>query len=223
MAWSLVNVTSAGSASGGAVSINKPTGAVDGNLAVIVAYLEPDTNTWASGPTGFTSAFTGANTGAFGIQIWYRQLSGDGASWTLTPTSSNFRQVVCAAYSGGVGTGDFLDVVGTIGQGDTVVITSQTAPAVTTTGTDDLLIMAYANFAGIDATSVTGAVSNLRVTLGGLSISDGLVATPTTTTTSRPSGGPGSESYAAVHIAFLSTLGGGGGGYTPRLSLMGVG
>lgn len=211
MAYTYRASSSQGNASGSGVTVTKPTGTVDGDLIIVVAYLESDTNTWASVGSGFTTsaALTQDNTGAFQLQVWWKIAASEPASWTWTPTTGSvWRTVVCASYSGGSGSGERVDVAGGA-QGDGVLINSQTAPSVTTTVADDLLIFAYANFSGTDAATTVGAASNLRVSFGGLIIADATIASPGATGTTRPSDGPGTEDYAALHVALFLSPGGG--------------
>jgi len=209
MAYAYVASTSAGNASGGSVVINKPTGTLDGHIAVVGAYLESDTNSWSSIGSGFTLLASQVNTGLFRLDFWYKWCSGEPSSWTWTPTSNNWRTIVCASYSGGGGSGNPYDIHGG-SQGDAVnPNTNQTAPSVTTTTADDLLVFLYGNFSGNNVTSVTGAASNLRISSGGLTIADANRASAGATGTTAPNGGPGTEDYAAMHIALLLTPGGG--------------
>lgn len=207
MAYAYVASTSAGNASGGSVVINKPTGTLDGHLAVVGTYLEPDTNGWTPG-SGFTLLASQVNTGLFRLDFWYKWCSGEPSSWTWTPTSNNWRTIVCASYSGGGGSGNPYDIHGG-SQGDSVLNTSQTAPSVTTTTADDLLVFLYGNYSGTNTTAMGGTASNLRVSFGGLTIADVNRASAGATGTSWPSSGVGTEDYAAMHIALLLTPGGG--------------
>jgi hypothetical protein len=211
VAYTYRSSSSQGNASGSGLTVTKPAGVADGDLLIVAAYLESDTNTWASVGAGFntSAALTQDNTGAFQLQVWWKIAASEPASWTWTPTTGgNWRTVVCAAYSGGSGSGERVDVAGGA-QGDGVLIGSQTAPSVTTTVADDLLAFAYANFSGTDSATTVGAASNLRVSFGGLIIADATIASPGATGTTRPSDGPGTEDYAALHVAFFLSPGGG--------------
>jgi len=207
VAYTFRNQTSQGNASGAGLTVTKPASTADGDLIVVVGYLETDTNTWSSVGAGFTSVFTETNTGAFSVQVWYKWASGEPASWTWTPTTSAWRTVDCASYSGGGGSGDARDVSNG-SQADAVNITLQTAPSVTTTVNDDVLIFGYGNFSGTNTTVMTGAASNLRISFGGIVIADADIATAGATGTSRPSTAPGTEDYAALHAAFFLSPGG---------------
>lgn len=218
MAYAYRASTSAGNASGGAVTVNKPTGTVDGDLILVAAYLESDTNTWSSVGSGFntSASLTVDNTGIFQLQAWWKIASSEPASWTWTPSASNWRTVVCASYSGGSSSGERVDVTSSA-QGDGVVSGAQTVPSVTTTVADDLLAFFYANFSGTNVTAMTGAATNLRISFGGLTIADATIASPGATGTSRPSSGIGTEDYAAIHAALFLSPGGGGGVVGPLL------
>ena len=211
MAWAYGTNTSQGNASGGPLTVNAPASLADGNLIVIVGYLEDDTNTWSSVGSGFTEAKAIDNTGRFDLRLWWKIASGEGASWTWTPNTNAWRTVVAARYSGGSGTGEFVDITSSA-QGDGVLVNSQTAPSVTTTASDDLLTFGYGNFSGTNMTTAQGAATNVRISFGGATITDATIASPSSTGTTAPLAGPGTEDYAAVHVAFLLTGAGGGGG-----------
>lgn len=206
--------TSQGNASGGALTVAKPAGVADGDLLVAHAYLETDANSWASVGAGFASAASGVNTGLFRIQAWWKIAAGEPASWTWTPTTTGvWRTVVVAAYSGVAGSG--VDVAGATGQADAVIVTSQTAPSITTTVAGDLVLCCYGNDGLTNPTAYTGFTATIRVARGGLTIADATQATAGATGTSRPSAGPGTQSYAAFHYAMLAAAPGGAATFPP--------
>lgn len=205
MAYAFVAGSSAGNASGGAVSPGKPAGTADGDLLIAHAYLESDTNTWATVPSGWTLAGSIANTGSFTLWVYWKVASGEPASWTWTPTTNNWRTITVDAYSGGVTPA--VDVVGTGGQADTVLPASQTAPSVTTIADNDLVTFNYGNFSGTNPTSIGGFATNLRTTFGGVAGGDA-TKTPAGATGTSNAGGTGTEDYAAMHIAFAIGSGG---------------
>lgn len=209
MAYTYRANSSAGGASGAGLAITKPTGTVDGDLILVLAYLETDTNTWASVGSGFntSAALTINQTGLFKLQAWWKIAASEPASWTWMPTTTNWRIAVCASYSGGSGSGERVDVTASA-QADAVAIGSQTAPSVTTTASDDLLAFFYANFNGNVVSAMTGAATNVRISFLGVTIADSTIASPSATGTSRPSAGPGTEDYAAIHAAFFLSPGG---------------
>lgn len=208
MAYSFRAATSAGNSSGSTVTINRPTGTADGDLIVWVTYLESDTNTWTTTPTGASFAGSIANAGAFGLQARWKIASSEPASWNFAPNASAWRTVVCAAYSGAINSGsNRVDVTGT-SSGDGNGVNAQVAPSVTTGSDGDLVIWAYGNFSGTNVTSVSGFATNLRVSHGGTTISDAIQATAGATGSSGNPGGPGTEDWAAMHIGFLLDTGG---------------
>lgn len=206
MAYTYQTSTSQGNASGGALTVTKPSGTVDGDLIVLTGYLESDTNTWSSVGSGFIEAKNIDNAGLFDLRLWYKIASGEPASWTWTPNTTAWRTVVAARYSGGSGSGNFIDVTSSA-QADGVLPASQSAPSVTTTANDDLLTFGYGNFSGTNLTTMQGAATNMRVSFGGTTIADVTIATPSATGTSAPLAG-GTEDYAAVHVAFFLTIAG---------------
>ena len=210
MAYTYRASSSAGNASGGALTITKPTGTANGDLIIVVAYLESGSNSWASVGAGFTRVTETPEAGTeFTIQMWYKWASSEPSSWTWTPTTTGvWRAAVCAAYSGGSGSGDPLDVHASAA-GLAKLTAAQTAPSVTTTAANDLLIFGYGNFSGTDESGFTGAATTQRVTLGGCTIVDSTIATASATGTTHPSSA-GTEDYAAIHAAFLITGAGGG-------------
>jgi len=207
MAYTYRASTSAGNNSGGALSINKPTGTADGDLLVAVWYLESDTNTFSSVPSGWSLAGSIANTGAFKIWVYWKKAASEGASWSWTPSSSAWRAAVCAAYSGG--TNPAVDVAGTGGQGDAQTYGNQSAPSVTTVSDNALVIWGYGNYNGDNVPGMAGFCTNLRVSFGGCTIADATKTPAGSTGTSNPNSSIGSEDYAAIHIAFaIGTAGG---------------
>lgn len=204
------STTSAGNASGGSLTVTKGTGVVDGDIMVVLLYLESDTNTWGTVPSGWTSVFREPNAGAFNLEMFVKRASGEPASWVWVPTTTGvWRTAVFAADSGGTGTGTILDLANG-SQGDLVTpVTNQTAPSIVTTVTNDMLIFGYGNFSGADVTATTGAATNVRVSFGGVAIADAIRASAGATGTTAPSAGPGSETYAAIHAALISDTGSG--------------
>ena len=190
---------SAGNSSGLGVSPSKPAGTADGDLLIARAYLENDTNTWATVPSGWSLAGSIANTGAFKLWVYWKIASGEPASWTWTPTTSAWRTITVDAYSGGVSPS--VDVVGAGGQADAALTTAQTAPSLTTIADNDLVAFSYGNFSGSNPAGMSGFTTNLRTTFGGVAGADATKTPAGATGTSNPSG-MGSEDYAAMHIAF---------------------
>lgn len=216
MAYAFRQVSTQGDASGAAITVTKPTGTVDGDLILVVAYLETDTNSWSSVGAGFNvwAAAGKANTGAFLMQVWWKIAASEPASWTWTPTATAWRGVTCASYSGGTGSGAGRTDVANGSQADAVADTSQTAPSITTTAAHDLLAYCYGNFNGVAVTGMSGACTNLRGSIGGTTIADALDQAQGATGTSNETG-VGTADYAASHASFFLDTGGGAFPFPP--------
>lgn len=233
MAYSFRSVSAGvGNSSGSTLTISKPSGTTDGDLLIAIFYLESDTNTWSSVPSGWQTGPTIANAGEFKLHLFWKIASSEPASWNWTPTSSAWRAGFCAAYSGALGTDLSRVEISGGSQGDSVSpATSQTAPSITTSTDADLVVFVYGNFSGTDATAITGFASNNRQTFGGLLLADAIKTPAGATGTTAPSSGVGTQDYAAMHVAFLLDTGGGGGGHVdvppvdysrhPKLSRLG--
>jgi len=217
LAYRASSFVSAGNANGGNLTINKPTGAAAGDLCVYVVYWEPDTNTITTIPTGFTSQIKQVNTGAFMLEVFAKILDGtEGTTFTFGDSApgNQWRSIVGACYSGGAGS-PLTDVSGG-SQADGVIATGQTAPSVTTTVADDMLTWGYGNYSGTNPTTMSGTANNLRGALGGTALSDVVIASPSSTGTTYPNAGVGTEDYAAVHVAFKSSVAGASPPYRRR-------
>jgi hypothetical protein len=215
LAYRSGSFVSSGNASGGNLSLTKPTGTASGDVVVINVYHEPDTNT-ISVSNGPWESVTIVNTGNMVMTTFVKRAGGsEPASYTISDATAGnqWRTAAGAAYSGGTGTGTLIDVSGS-SQGDAVAL--QTAPSVTTTGANRMVVFAYSNGGGTNATGMTGFCTNLRGSFGGVLIADALQATAGATGTSRPTTGVGSEDYAASHIAIISDTGGAATSLPPR-------
>lgn len=207
LAYRTGSFTTTGNASGGDMTLTKPTGTADGDRVVIGVYFEPDTCTItvSNGPWESVAI---ANTGAFKLQVFTKIASSEPASYTISNDTAGdqWRAAWGASYSGGTGSGVQIDVSGTA-QGDGVGSGGQDAPSVTTTGTNRMLIFGYASFAGTTVTGTSGAASNFRGQLGGLALGDALFASAGATGTTDPVG-IGTEDFASLHMALISDIAG---------------
>lgn len=209
LAYRTGSFVSAGNASGGDLTLTKPTGTVDGDRVTIVVYFEPDTTTITVSP-GTWESVTIANTGAFKLQAFTKIASSEPASYTVSNNTAGdqWRAAVGVAYSGGTGSGTQIDTSGS-SQADGTAITAQTAPTIDPTSTSTMVVFAYGNYGGADVTAMTGFTTNLRGSLGGCVIADAVNSTGAATGTSRPSAGPGTQDYAALHMALIADIAGG--------------
>lgn len=203
LAFRTGSFVSAGNASGGNLSLNKPTGVTDGDRVVVVVYFESDTCT-ITVSNGPWESVTIANTGTFKLQLFTKTASSEPASYTISndQPGNQWRTAVTAAYQNGTGSGTLIDVSATA-QGDAQPSANQTAPSVTTTDVDRMVCWGYGNFSGTNVGGMSGFCTNLRGSLGGCTLSDALKATAGSTGTSAPTG-MGNEDYAATHVAIIS-------------------
>lgn len=204
--WVYVNGTTQGNSSAASVTVAKPSGTLEGHLIVVTAYIEADTNSWASVGAGFTSITTSTNTGALNIQTWWKWCgASEPASWTWTGTSSGWMTVDCVVFSGGSGTGNPVETFA-VDQGDSI-IGGGSSPSITTLSANALVLACYGNFSGSNASAVSGATTVLRTALGGTMISSGIKATAGATGTTTYTG-LGTETYASMTISFALVSGG---------------
>jgi hypothetical protein len=210
LAYRSGSLVSAGNASGAALTVNVPVGVANGDIMILVYYVESDTNTVIP-PAGWTSLLRQVNTGDFMLEMFWKRASSEPASysWSDATAGNQWRTAVSVAYSGGTGTNTVKDATGFgASQGDAVAITAQTAPTITPTSDGVMVVFGYGNFGGSDVTAMTGFTTNLRGSLGGIVIADAHQASHAATGTSRPSAGPGSQDYVAMHVALIDDTGG---------------
>lgn len=204
MAFTFRNSTSAGNSTATPLTLNKPTGVVDGDVLIVIAEIEDATASWTSVGAGFTSLGT-VTSSTNKLQVWWKVASSEPASWTWTQSGGFvWSSVVCVAYSGA--NSPSVDVFGTGNSGTSVAEASQTAPSVTTTSANDLLIFAYCNDTSTVATGMTGAANTLRTAFGNVSVGEAIIASAGATGTTGPTG-VGTRTFAAVHIAFKEVAG----------------
>lgn len=196
------STTTAGSSSGSSLAINKGAGAATGDVQVFVIAWWPSTST-ITPPTGFTSLRSQANAGSMKQEVFAKRLDGsEGASFTFNSTGSEWRVGVGALYQSGTYTDAQPDVANSA-QGDAIAQASQTAPSVTTTGTNRMLIWGHATENSVSISSSSGAASNFRAHLGEGSLADALFASAGATGTTAPGGG-GTQTYTGIHAALIS-------------------
>ena len=91
----------------GAIVINKPSGVVDGD--VLIGFFSEDTDTPRITPPAGWTAFSGTGIGTNGVvvdgtyavlQAFYKVASGEGASWSFTPSTNYTGISGVIAYSG---------------------------------------------------------------------------------------------------------------------------
>lgn len=138
-------------------SINKPAGVVDGDVMVMTAATQDSNSSIVlNPPAGWTQVrmtylgFTGGQV----LYTWYKVASNEPASYTLTFPSGLFKLAVVGilAYSG-VDTSNPIDAEG--GQINLTGSTNVTAPSITTTVANTMLVGGFALNANNPAPSYT--------------------------------------------------------------------
>lgn len=124
----------------GAIVINKPSGVVDGDL--LIGFFSEDSNTpRVTAPAGWT-AFSGTGIGADGsivdgtsavLQCFYKVASGEGASWSFTPSGTYTGISGVIAYSGADTTTPIDVAAGTSTASSTTHATATITPSVINT------------------------------------------------------------------------------------------
>lgn len=157
--------------------VDKPTGAVDGDLLVVAFYHDDSTVTTV--PDGWTQIASIENTRAavhFFIRAYWKRASSEPATWTWSITTASWYAWVSAAYTGGLASGDALDgtpttYANTIADSSTIPL-----PAVTTTVDGSMLVAIGGNYDGVVTNSGTAPVTNERADGSGLTLYDGVKA-----------------------------------------------
>jgi len=124
---------------GRSLTINKPTGTVQGDL--LLAAISVDGTPNVSPPTGWTTIREGNSGSQVRLEVYYKVAgASEPSSYTFRWSRYNLRQAAGAIlrYSG-VDTTNPINASG-IGSGTTI---SPTAPSVTTTVTDTMVVRIY--------------------------------------------------------------------------------
>lgn len=110
MAWTRRTVTFGALASATSRTVNKPTGTVDGDIVLIAAYREDNTDDLTSGPSGggtFTEiaseVVNTANTPDIRLRVWWTIAASEPASYTVTWSTAEFSELIAIAYTESTG------------------------------------------------------------------------------------------------------------------------
>lgn len=207
---------SAGAAS---IVVNKPTSTADGEL--LVAYVTADDFAAITAPSGWTQ-FTGSPQSVSANlkgAAYYKVASGEGASWTWTTAGAKLYEGYVARYTGLTSTPHDISN----GAAGSTGAATVTAPAVTTTAADDLVVRVAGTW---NATSVSFASGSSRINAGSngdlmiLYDQDQAAAGSTGTNVATANT---TNAMVAFTGAFLQSGGGGGSTAARRLPVLGVG
>jgi len=164
MAIAYRNGNTGGNGTGTDVTVTKPSGVVDGDILLACTYREG--GTWTL-PSGWAWVNTGTpeqvnNNANAWIGLAWKRASSEGASYTFALSTSTWRVVTVAAWSGCETSGNPWDVYASSSANTTNV----EAPSITTTVTNTMCVVATANYDGSDVTAGSSGYTQ-RAELGG--------------------------------------------------------
>lgn len=137
--------STAGNASGGNLTVNKPAGTVDGDILVAVLYREAGAWTLPSGWVQW-----GSDQRDYGNQMYltvaWKRAASEGASWTFNLSTTTWRAIAVGAFSGALASGDPIDVGPTGNNADT---RTPVAASITTATDNAMRIVAHGNYEGL--------------------------------------------------------------------------
>lgn len=154
MAIAFVARSDQGGASGGDLTVSKPTGTLDNHILVANCYSE-------GGATAFTLpagwAWVAAAVQNTNSNFWHRlawkRASSEPTSWTFTHSPSAWRTVVVSAWSGCVTSGDPQDSTAVSTNGNTTTVTAGSITNATANSMNIAFVMSY----NLDDLGVSGS------------------------------------------------------------------
>lgn len=143
-----------GGASGGDLTVNKPSGAVDNDILFADTYSEGSGTafTLPSGWEWLAAAVQNSNSN-FWHRVAWKRASGEGASWNFAHTPSSWRSIVCTAWSGAITTGDPQDATADSDNAGSTTVTAGTI----TTGTNNSMNIAPVMSYNLDDLGASGS------------------------------------------------------------------
>lgn len=137
-----VRSVSSGRSSTTNVTVNKPTGLVDGDLLVAIAWSD-DSLVHPAAPAGWTQQGTTQSQSGIGVgKVWRQVAASEPASESWTVTGGNSASIIWVLAITGFDTTTPFDISPTWTQNATAS-TTRTALAVSPTGTDSLLVVSF--------------------------------------------------------------------------------
>jgi|MudIll2142460700_1097286.scaffolds.fasta_scaffold19192_2 hypothetical protein len=152
MAIAFVAATTAGAATGGNLTVNKPTGTLDGHIMIVAAYREA--GTWTA-PAGWSSIRDQAQSTTLWTQMFWKRASSEGASYEFALSTSTYRTIAIASFSGCLASGDPVET----SNGTNSASGYTTLASVTTTTDGCMLVGGTGNYAGTNLTLRTGTIT----------------------------------------------------------------
>lgn len=169
----------AGNASGGNLTINKPTGTLDNDIMVVALYSEYSSTAWTL-PAGWAwwGGATGQKAGAenaWNFSAWKRA-SGEGSNYTFTHGGTAWRIGCISSFVGAFTSGDPEDSTGPTGYScPGVPYFYPVFKSITTASGNDMLIGCTGDFNGFTLDAGASGLT-LAAQLGGCGIIYGIQA-----------------------------------------------
>jgi hypothetical protein len=200
----------AGNASGGNLTINKPSGVVNGDILVVGFYREAGTLTL---PAGWTQVVETRDNGsdAIYLTVAWKRASSEGASYTFTLSTSTWRAGVILAFSGCATSGSPVDTYAT----DNTTLSVPRLASITTSVANTMRVGYFSDYnsggltagtSGMTESSGNGAVESFYAAQASAGASG---------TISNFGGYVASGDWASVHLALKPDTGGSAQTITP--------
>ena len=148
----------AGNSSGGNLTINKPSGVVDGDILVVGFYREAGTLTL---PAGWTQVVATRDNGsdAIYLTVAWKRASSEGSSYTFTLSTSTWRAGVLLAFSGCVTSGSPVDTYAT----DATTLSAARLASITTSVANTMRVGVFGDY---DSNGLTAGTSGMTESSG---------------------------------------------------------
>jgi hypothetical protein len=198
--------STAGNASGGNLSVNKPSGVVDGDILVAVLYREAGTWTLPSGWAQWGSDFRDDGSDALYLSAVWKRASSEGSSYIFELSTTTWRSIAMGAFSGCIGSGDPANT-GPTGYADAFAVVK--AESITPTEDNCMLVVGMGNWDGADV-GASSSGYNQGAEIGGTEIwyllQGSAAATGQKSFTSVSSSGDWATFHLALKPAAVMTL-----------------
>lgn len=200
--------TTAGNASGGNLTINKPTGTLDDDILVVVLYREAGTWTLPSGWAQWGSDQQDFDTNMF-LTVAWKRASSEGSSYTFNLSTTTWRIAAMAAFSGCTTSGDPIDCT-PVGRGtnESMVSGGPIASSITNATANSMNVAVTGNFNGTDVTAGSSGYT-AGAALGGCEIWYVIQAASGASGNKSFGGMSGSDTglWATIHISLKEASG----------------
>lgn len=177
IAYRTTNGVSTGTSTGTSIAVTKPSGVQDGDILIVGMYH--DDATMSTVPDGWTEIASVEQTNTsphFWLRKYWKRASSEGASWTWVIGTSGWYAWECAAYTGGLASGDVLTGTPTTWAG-TATSSTPTLASITTGYDGAMLVAMLGNYDGAAWGVGSSPLTNERADANGICLDDGIQAT----------------------------------------------